>query len=430
LYHVREGFEHFTASGYNAITMPIIDQRILIPASQSQVWKYLSDLSRNADWQADCRSVTFLSSKREGPGTRWRMTTSRAQQLILEIQSWYNGLGYEYTIVDGTSMLDTKGRIRLQEIAEGTVVQWTFSFETKGVLGGLRGGTRQLENDMAASLKALYKQIKAMPKESAAVRSLMQDSPDVEGRQHYQPRYTPAFDARKSSTSTDPVAVPEAEQTVMRGPAVTVPDAPQAEPVPDLLAEPPIKPDDTKPNPILAPEAPADPAVFAPPAPAQPTVRATDSEPDFMPVLDDMLHQARPSQVETVALDAIQPMPAIQEETAPPPAVVSEPSEPEPPASMPPAEQPAAEQPPVVISEPPAPAPPLQPEPAVVPPVQVKSIWEELGLPRPENLEPSPLSGASSVSDPALMPLPPVTSIRQGFRAQDRRRIVRVRFPQ
>jgi hypothetical protein len=62
--------------------------------------------------------------------------------------------------------------------------------------------------------------------------------------------------------------------------------------------------------------------------------------------------------------------------------------------------------------------------------VQVKSIWEELGLPRPENLEPSPLSGASSVSDPALMPLPPVTSIRQGFRAQDRRRIVRVRFPQ
>lgn len=174
--------------------MTILDHRILIPKSPEKIWEFLSDLSQNANWQVDCNAISFLTSKREGPGTRWRYSTVGGRSYVAEITAWYDGLGYEYTFVDGTPFKESKGRIRLQEIAEGTVVQWTLTYETNGVLGGFRnavGLKRQMETTMVDSLKNLWKVLqKVMPEDKPReVKSLMRDAPDYESRTNYRPRH-------------------------------------------------------------------------------------------------------------------------------------------------------------------------------------------------------------------------------------------------
>ena len=58
---------------------------------------------------------------------------------MAEIRAWYEGLGYEYSYVERPPFKSALGRVRLQEIPEGTVVQWTLEYEIGGVLGGVRG---------------------------------------------------------------------------------------------------------------------------------------------------------------------------------------------------------------------------------------------------------------------------------------------------
>src|SRR5687768_10262320 len=105
--------------------MNVIDHRILVPASPDRVWQYISDINRNPSWMVDCRSVSFLTTMHAGPGTRWRITDAKGKDRVAEITVWYDRLGYEYKFVDGVPFSQNKGQIRLQEIAEGTVVQWT-----------------------------------------------------------------------------------------------------------------------------------------------------------------------------------------------------------------------------------------------------------------------------------------------------------------
>jgi hypothetical protein len=175
--------------------MNILDQRILIQdVPPDVVWRHVSDIAQNPTWQVDCRSVSFLSTRRTGPGVRWRYTNDQGRECVVETTAWYDGLGYEYTFVDGVPFRNSRGRIRLQEIPEGTVVQWTLNYETSGVLGGVRNTItlkRHLETAMVESLKTLWGFIH----QSSAGRgihepkSLMRDGPDYEARTKYQPRH-------------------------------------------------------------------------------------------------------------------------------------------------------------------------------------------------------------------------------------------------
>jgi uncharacterized protein YndB with AHSA1/START domain len=118
--------------------MTTLDQRILIPVDPQAVWDRISNLAANPGWQTDCRSVSFLTSLRNGAGTRWRYASAGGHEYVVEITAWYDKLGYEYRFVAGAPFQENRGRIRLQEIPEGTVVQWTFSYERGGMLGGIR----------------------------------------------------------------------------------------------------------------------------------------------------------------------------------------------------------------------------------------------------------------------------------------------------
>ena len=116
----------------------------------------------------------------------------------MEIAAWYETLGYEYTVVDGAGFGENQGRVRLQEVTDGTVVRWTFNYELSGVLGGLRnamrkkrGTTKQIQD----SLRNLHKLIQT---ESGGIsthqaRANVREAPDVDDRSMYTPRHPSSY---------------------------------------------------------------------------------------------------------------------------------------------------------------------------------------------------------------------------------------------
>lgn len=222
--------------------MNVVDLEILIPASPDFIWRFLGNLEKSVDWQEGVRSISFLTSQHEGKGTRWRYATDRGNDVIMEIGAWYDSVGYEYSVVDGARFGENQGRIRLQEVTDGTLIRWTFNYELSGVLGGLRnamrhkrGTTKQIQD----SLRNLHKLVQ---KESGGIsthqaRSNVREAPDANERSSYSPRHPsgyvdPATDTEKMLEQDMPMPLMfEYEQA---------------------SASPPSVPEtDTKPNPVV-----------------------------------------------------------------------------------------------------------------------------------------------------------------------------------
>ncbi len=218
--------------------MNILDQRILIPDTAPEaVWAHISNIAQNPTWQVDCRSVSFLSTRRTGAGVRWRYTSDQGRECVVETTAWYEGLGYEYTFVDGAPFRASRGRIRLQEIPEGTVVQWTLNYETGGVLGGVKNTIstrRHLEHAMIDSLKTLWRFIHQSGSGQTIheAKSLMRAAPDYEARSKYQPRHPSTAKAEQGIVIPEP---PIADEDTRPRAPVTEVQAPMIEP--DFMAD-------------------------------------------------------------------------------------------------------------------------------------------------------------------------------------------------
>lgn len=229
----------------------VIDHAIQIPVSTANMWALVSNPDNNPRWQMDCQSIAFLNSIRRGIGMRWRFKSANGKEQVAEVTAWYEGLGFEYTLVDGASYVSNKGRIRLQEVPEGTIVQWTFSYELGGMLAGLRnslGTKRSLDNQVVESLRNLFRVAKEMYREADMkdAKSLMRDAPNVQERLSYRPRYPSVLEEGKPRPSS---ATPSRELPAVMLPPTPSPDAPFQRPT---MEEPPVAADDTKPNLILA----------------------------------------------------------------------------------------------------------------------------------------------------------------------------------
>ena len=405
--------------------MTTIDQRLLVPIAQAVVWDYISNINNNPSWQADCQSISFLSSKHDGPGTRWRYTTQKGRENVVEITAWYNGLGYEYVFIDGPRYRNNRGRIRLQEIAEGTIVQWTFSFETSGMFSGLRSASRQIENTMATSLKTLYRQVKTYATESGFdAKSLMRDAPDVEARAQYKPRHPTVAQA---AADTEAAFRPPTTVVGFNEPPITDDDGQALQVI--EFAEPPVEVDDTRPRPAVTglegtvqasdippdmdgePEFLADVSVFEPPR------RDHDTQPHPQLDIVDQKESAEPSEEvpEQPALSLSQ----VALETPrdePKQAAVSAEVE-----GVPSSDRPVTE----IASE------PVQPRSAS-PTTEVhigSSIWDVFGVQRPSETGEMQAVSAEE-SEPIVMSATSVgNASRQGLRIRLRRNLVHLRRP-
>jgi len=250
--------------------MNILDHRILVPKSPQVAWEHLSDLSKNPTWQVNCSSLSFLTSRHTGTGVRWRYTTTNGREYVAETTAWYDGLGYEYTFVDGVQFRENKGRIRLQEIPEGTIVQWTFSYDMGGLLGGVRNAIsykRQVESVMVDSLKMLWRVLNQATDDGVReTKSILREGLTYEARIQYKPRH-PSLKAEPPPTQPT---------------------------VPPVIVEPPLSDDDTRPRapvsvdpamlesqPPVSQEQVADDAVvvFEPPSTLLPEIQLSDGEP-------------------------------------------------------------------------------------------------------------------------------------------------------
>lgn len=289
--------------------MTTIDHRILINAPQQVVWNYISNLANNPNWQVDCKDVAFLTTHQSGEGTRYRHVTERGRDYVVEITAWYNQLGYEYTFVDGVSYASNQGRVRLQDAPEGTIVQWSFTYELGGMFSGLRnalGTKRSVDGVMVDSLWTLWRHIGQLsanipPAESKA---LMQDAPDVQARANYVSRHSSfeVSDSRPMPSVFDEVP-------------------------PSITNEPPVKDDDTRPRPATPPPTPAVTEA------STPSSDDLVKEPDFLANIRDEDSQTTIPPVSAPSLSDIPP--TTLEDTSPKPAVrvddvASEPEQPVP----------------------------------------------------------------------------------------------------
>lgn len=369
--------------------MHTIDQRIIIPAPADRVWEYVSDLTRNAKWQSDCTNVQFVTPRHEGEGVRWRATTARGREWVGEITTWHHRIGYEYHWIDGAPYRDNSGRVRLQETPDGTVVQWTFSYEMDGVFGGVRNSLsmgRHLDNAMAESLRTLYSEVRKIAVgDRFEAKSLMRDAPDADARAQYKPRHPSAVDQpigsgiASSPRVVMPIPLMDAEPPIEAG---------DAEPVQTIIIpEPPIEQDDTRPtktmNAVQPDATPARESATAEPSFLSdlPSARSIMVEPQI--ALDD----TRP----TTTMKAIQPgMETPVEAERPRPATSTTTSS----ASEPHAATIAAR------------------ETSTPTNIDARSIWEILGIPRPAETVDIPVdASAAPLSDKPTPPEAPVKTV-------------------
>ncbi len=350
-----------------------IDLEILIPASPEFIWRFVGDISAIPHWYEEVVSVSFLSTQREGRGTRWRQSTVKGSDVIVEVSAWYDTLGYEYRLVDGKTYSENQGRIRLQEVTDGTLVRWTFQYEPGGVLGGLRNAMRlkrNATNQIQDSLRNLHQLI---AQESGGIstheaKANMRDAPDVNERSSYTPRHPSAFqDVDPGEAAADDTTLSER--------------FPLAYDLDMALDAPMVAESDTKPNPVVL-------GIDDDPMP--------DAQPE--PDLDD----TRPVEVEALLAEMPphrpEPMPeAIMPEPPPRPQPKPVSTLPEPPP--PPRPEPVPE---AMAPEPPPPR--LEPMPVRATPepqvdVSQLSVFEIFGLPKPSETEaaaapgPAPIEG-------------------------------------
>ncbi len=248
--------------------MTLIDHRVLVNASPEAIWPLLGDLGALPTWHANCTATSILTTQQTGVGTRRRNTMQRGPAEVEEILSWYNNLGYEYTVVDGPRYRSNRGLVRLQAIPEGTVVQWTFEYELGGLLSGPRDSTtvrRRLDKTIAGSLKQLKKLIESSGArmDTATIKKVaLQPKPSVSERAKLAEQETALRQAAKAETIVKmpplpPDATVEANEQIPEvssapgenaGPPPATAGELTAESVPVPIDELPVGDEDTQPR--------------------------------------------------------------------------------------------------------------------------------------------------------------------------------------
>lgn len=220
--------------------MPLIDQRILIDAPAEAVWEVLSDPTMLPRWHAGCTGISVLTTLPTGVGARWRCSPPRGKDVILQVTAWVDGLGYEYSMVEGGAYRSYQARFRLQPGPDGTSVQWTLTYQPRGLFGALRDrfrGRRAQAAAMAASLRRLKHEVDlrgVRMAEEMRARFLIQERLSVDERAQYSPRHARPVE---SEIAVGPLPASEAEAEAVPDAAPVDPSAPSF--VNEIAAEDP-----------------------------------------------------------------------------------------------------------------------------------------------------------------------------------------------
>lgn len=238
--------------------MTLIDQRILIPAPAPAVWQILADHRLLAQWRSDVQTTSILTTRSDSRGTRRRITPRNSRKdMIEEITVWYEGVGYEYHIIDGSPFKSFFSRIRLQATPDGTIVQWTITFEVGSLFKRLLKGRRyrrSLEKTAIESLRNLRRYISskgitidAQHREKTRIK----EAPDVDARLEYGAKII-ATQATDPFIDEPPVRIEDTPSVPRVVPPSFLAEAiKEVTPLPTPLEEPK---EDTRPTKPITPE--------------------------------------------------------------------------------------------------------------------------------------------------------------------------------
>lgn len=270
--------------------MTLIDQRIVIDAPPHVVWDHIADPNEVRRWHSGYRNISVLTTQQTGMGTRRRCTPAGGgKDVIEEITAWVEGLGYEYTQIEGGSFREMRARIRLQAGPDGTIVQWTLTYKPRGLVGTLRdvlGGKREMQAMMSESLRQLRRQI-----DELGMRM------DAEYRERVSMRGRLNHDERQEYLSRQGELEPGMIMEEGDAAAAMVQDAmPQPEPAPTpQIAMPPVTDaqvesvSDTVAEPAAeSVPLPAEPELIVPPVAAE----SFDEQGDVPSFVSDLLRDA------------------------------------------------------------------------------------------------------------------------------------------
>lgn len=224
--------------------MTLIDQRILIDAPPHIVWDFIADPAKITRWHTAYRSISVLTTQQTGLGTRRRCTMADgSKDTIEEITAWVEGLGYEYTLIEGGPYSSFRGRLRLTAGPDGTTVQWTVTYRPRGLFRGvsnLISGRRQMQAMMAEALRRLRRQVDEL---GLRMDADYRQRVSMRGRLNHSERLE--YQRRHAQAPTPSEALAPVSEPMAPGPAPAIPPAgpgPIARPAAELPLPPQIRP--------------------------------------------------------------------------------------------------------------------------------------------------------------------------------------------
>lgn len=141
--------------------MSTINVSVVINAPLTEVWATAADLESHGEWMADAESITFLTARRRGLGTRFEVAT-RVGPLrtkdIMEVTEWvdHHRIGVRHT-----GLVTGQGLFELEPTEQGaTRFSWREQLHFPWYLGGAVSG-RLASPVLAAIWKRNLQRLKA-----------------------------------------------------------------------------------------------------------------------------------------------------------------------------------------------------------------------------------------------------------------------------
>jgi len=110
---------------------------VVIQASLEQVWVAAADLESHVEWMADAESITFLTARRRGPGTRMKVATRVGPFQTTDIMEVTDWVDRHRIGVRHTGLVTGEGAFELESIdAATTRFTWKEQLSFPWYLGG------------------------------------------------------------------------------------------------------------------------------------------------------------------------------------------------------------------------------------------------------------------------------------------------------
>ncbi|MFG1785137.1 SRPBCC family protein [Rhodococcus oryzae] len=142
------------------ITMPVLEQSVLIARPASEVWDFLADPANWPSWESSMLEMEQVTDGPLGLGTRWRGVTRVLGKQIDWVAEFTEFDPPKATVSKSVeSTIDFTTTMRLEEVDGGT--RFTYRTDTETGLGGVFGKladlfvTKAAERSQRASLDNL-----------------------------------------------------------------------------------------------------------------------------------------------------------------------------------------------------------------------------------------------------------------------------------